>query len=224
MMRIFSVSLVLACASAVDLSEQIQLALRGESSLESANNCLQKCAAIFKVEEGSASAVACSQGCNFCKCSGGSTVGGIAVAGNPNANSKNCLKTSGYKSNNNECFKYCKNYDWSAIGLCKDVVEPDKACMYGCINSLCQGDLCTGCNPNDGTGCCWDPNQPAGASNGCQSSTTTYGNIVCDTCCPDCDKYSQCGCGDFATDPTRASLCGSAWVNNGIPAECGVSS
>jgi len=209
---------LVAVAQAADLAEQVQVSLRAETEADqqSAANCLQKCAAIFKVEQNSASAIACAQGCQYCKCSRGTTVNGIAVAGNPNANSNNCLSSSGYKSNNDECFSYCKSYDWSGIGLCKDVVEPDKACMYGCINALCQGNVCTGCNPQSGKGCCWDPSKPDGAGNGCQSYTTTYGDIVCSTCCPDCDTYQQCGCNNGA-DP---ALCGNLWETKGIPNSC----
>lgn len=208
-----------AVASALEIKDAVQQQLRAsvDADMESAQNCLSKCAAIFKVEQNSASAVACSQGCNFCKCSRGATINGnIRVQGNPNANSANCLQNSGYRSNNDECFTYCKSFDWGSIGICKDVVEPDKACMYGCINALCQGNVCKGCDPSTGSGCCWDSDAEPGASNGCQSLTTTYGPNTCSKCCPDCDTYQSCGCNNGA-DP---ALCGSNWESNGIPNSC----
>jgi hypothetical protein len=36
-------------------------------------------------------------------------------------------------SNDDNCFNYCKNYDWSGQGILKGVIEPDKACLGGCI-------------------------------------------------------------------------------------------
>jgi len=31
------------------------------------------------------------------------------------------------------CFRTCKDYDWKSNGLVKGVIEPDKACMGGCV-------------------------------------------------------------------------------------------
>jgi len=36
------------------------------------------------------------------------------------------------------CFNFCKNYDWSSKGLIKGVIEPDKACLGGCMINTCQ--------------------------------------------------------------------------------------
>jgi hypothetical protein len=36
------------------------------------------------------------------------------------------------------CFNYCKNYPWKENGIVKGVIEPDKACMGGCIINTCQ--------------------------------------------------------------------------------------
>ena len=56
-----------------------------------------------------------------------------------------CLQGKTYEKADNTCQEYCKSQDWSAQGICKDTIEPDKACMVGCIISLCQGkDLCVG--------------------------------------------------------------------------------
>jgi len=47
------------------------------------------------------------------------------------------------------CFDYCKNYKYtegdatSPSPIKKGIIEPDKACIIGCVINLCQG-LCTG--------------------------------------------------------------------------------
>lgn len=41
------------------------------------------------------------------------------------------------------CFTFCKNFDWKSLGLVKGVIEPDKACIGGCIINTCQA-VCTG--------------------------------------------------------------------------------
>lgn len=43
----------------------------------------------------------------------------------------------------NNCFTYCKNFDWTSLGIVKGVIEPDKACMGGCVINTCQV-ICTG--------------------------------------------------------------------------------
>jgi len=53
--------------------------------------------------------------------------------------------------NSGDCFTVCKNTDWLNIPkpsggvftVVKGVVEPDKACIFGCIIQTCQG-VCTG--------------------------------------------------------------------------------
>jgi hypothetical protein len=50
-----------------------------------------------------------------------------------------------------DCFNVCKNTDWlhvpapggGTVAVVKGVVEPDKACIFGCIIQTCQG-VCTG--------------------------------------------------------------------------------
>jgi hypothetical protein len=31
------------------------------------------------------------------------------------------------------CFEMCKNFDWHSQGIVKGVIEPDKACIGGCV-------------------------------------------------------------------------------------------
>lgn len=41
------------------------------------------------------------------------------------------------------CFRMCKNTDWSVDGIVKGVIEPDKACIGGCVINTCQV-ICAG--------------------------------------------------------------------------------
>jgi len=41
------------------------------------------------------------------------------------------------------CFRYCKDKDWRSAGVLKGVIEPDKACIGGCIIQTCQV-ICSG--------------------------------------------------------------------------------
>jgi len=51
--------------------------------------------------------------------------------------------TAAQNENSGDCFRMCKNTDWAARGIVKGVIEPDKACMGGCIIQTCQV-ICTG--------------------------------------------------------------------------------
>jgi len=42
-----------------------------------------------------------------------------------------------------KCFDFCKNFDYASSGIRKGVIEPDKACIMGCIINTCQ-QICTG--------------------------------------------------------------------------------
>jgi hypothetical protein len=92
----------------------------------------------------------------------------------------------GAQRDNNEakdiCFDYCKDYvytngDSNPSPIKKGIIEPDKACIIGCVINLCQG-LCTGSAP-------WADKQ---SNPGCQIQTgygvQTYseGNNF-DQCC-----------------------------------------
>jgi hypothetical protein len=50
------------------------------------------------------------------------------------------LASNADKSN---CFRTCKDFDWKALGIVKGVIEPDKACIGGCIIQTCQA-VCAG--------------------------------------------------------------------------------
>lgn len=41
------------------------------------------------------------------------------------------------------CFDFCKTYDYSKNGIRKGVIEPDKACLMGCVINTCQ-EICWG--------------------------------------------------------------------------------
>jgi hypothetical protein len=57
-----------------------------------------------------------------------------------------CNRCTSDRENNapaGSCFQYCKNRDWHADGVVKGVIEPDKACIGGCVINTCQA-ICTG--------------------------------------------------------------------------------
>jgi len=41
------------------------------------------------------------------------------------------------------CFTFCKKYNYSAVGIRKGIIEPDKACLMGCVINTCQ-EVCIG--------------------------------------------------------------------------------
>ena len=154
-----------------------------EASIETAvdaegvNNCENKCQNLLgylnyytaqqqqTMTGGNNEYRACVIGCNTCSSQLADTTGTMAPS---------------------YCFDYCKNYNsGTAPGgvIEKGIIEPDKACIIGCVIQLCQG-LCTG--PATWSG----DNQPA--SGGCQIQSgygvQTYtvsnqGNNYNPTCC-----------------------------------------
>jgi len=42
-----------------------------------------------------------------------------------------------------KCFEFCKKYNYKQAGLRKGVIEPDKACIMGCMINTCQ-EVCWG--------------------------------------------------------------------------------
>jgi len=59
---------------------------------------------------------ACVKGCNQCQ---------------QNLDSNTTVSLS-------QCFTMCKNFDWTTLGITKGVIEPDKACIGGCVINTCQ--------------------------------------------------------------------------------------
>lgn len=104
-------------------AQQLEL----EEELEGIDNCANKCNNVFnrlayQVSTSGGSTYewqACMIGCNNCT---------TALA-------NNLPPTT--------CILGCKNYDWLGNGLLKGVIEPDKACISGCIIQTCQG-VCQG--------------------------------------------------------------------------------
>jgi hypothetical protein len=41
------------------------------------------------------------------------------------------------------CFNYCKRFNYGGAGIRKGVIEPDKACLMGCVINTCQ-EICWG--------------------------------------------------------------------------------
>jgi len=46
-------------------------------------------------------------------------------------------------NSNDNCFQFCKTFNYGGRGIRKGLIEPDKACIMGCIINTCQ-QICTG--------------------------------------------------------------------------------
>jgi len=132
---------VLACVNALEssLKDKIVESLESFSGIEVAQgvelaqeaegvqNCANKCNNVFNrmaylvstSGEPTYEWTACMEGCN------------------------QCTKDIANKAAPTNCLTYCKNYDWYGKGILKGVIEPDKACISGCIIQTCQG-VCIG--------------------------------------------------------------------------------
>jgi len=121
-----------SCANRVEstLREKIAQSLESQLALsvEGIENCENKCSNSFNRLAYQISAAdgrrtyefrACVEGCNHCTTDRANN----APAGT--------------------CFEFCKNKDWHTDGVVKGVIEPDKACIGGCIINTCQA-ICTG--------------------------------------------------------------------------------
>jgi len=49
-----------------------------------------------------------------------------------------CMSDIASSATPDNCFRYCKNRDWQSDGIVKGVIEPDKACIGGCVIQTCQ--------------------------------------------------------------------------------------
>jgi len=123
---------LVACASAFELSLKDRIAeslnafsgLDTEAELEGVQNCPNKCDKVFNRMAYQISVngnntfeyTSCLIGCNKCQ---------AYLNQKPRPTPKTC-------------FEHCKNYDWKGNGILKGVIEPDKACMAGCIINNCQ--------------------------------------------------------------------------------------
>jgi hypothetical protein len=75
-----------------------------------------------------------------------------AIADQPNQDTfefRSCIlgcnrcQTQLSSSVDQSCFKWCKTFDYGGAGIRKGVIEPDKACIMGCVINTCQ-EVCTG--------------------------------------------------------------------------------
>jgi len=126
-----------------------------EAEAQGIENCPNKCQKSFSNMAYQISAtdgrrtfefIACIQGCNQCA----HDLANNASTGN--------------------CFETCKNFNWKTNGIVKGVIEPDKACLAGCVINTCQF-ICS-----DGT---VDPKSPSNANlfypnGGCSIKTEPY--------------------------------------------------
>jgi len=96
--------------------------------LEGIQNCANKCDKVFDRtqyainDQPGANTFefrSCIIGCNQCS---------AELAKNPSSDS---------------CFLFCKNFDYAGQSIRKGVIEPDKACIMGCVINTCQS-ICFG--------------------------------------------------------------------------------
>jgi len=166
---------MVSTSSLVNAEGSFRSALQSKfmNEVKGVSNCEAQCSNVLG-SLASAGETACVNGCNY------------------------CLEGEKFRTPDVACFQYCKTTDWSAQGICKDTIEPDKACMLGCMISLCQGPLCIGCDVDGGEKCCWAQSFKSGKKSypGCESPTKTFPeSVACSQCQPDCTKYpteSQC--------------------------------
>jgi len=120
-MRLTAVFLLLLGASS-------SFANRMDLELEGIQNCANKCEKVFDRLQ-------------------------YAIADQPNANTfefrscllgcNQCQKQLQTPQNDQTCFGWCKTYDYTQNGIRKGVIEPDKACIMGCVINTCQ-QVCEG--------------------------------------------------------------------------------
>jgi len=140
----------------IALTLEAHLTQQVEQEVEGIENCENKCEKVFNrfaylvATEGNTETYeyrACMEGCNKCS---------VDLA---------------QKNDKAECFTMCKNYDWKGNGILKGVVEPDKACIAGCIIQTCQVVCAGGTTDNKQTKAnkkFWYPN------GGCSIKTQPY--------------------------------------------------
>lgn len=101
------------------------------SELEGIENCPNKCDKVFDRTQYAISGQAnqdsfeyrsCIIGCNRCQTELEKAITDPAQDG---------------------CFDYCKTYNYGKNGIRKGVIEPDKACIMGCVINTCQ-KVCIG--------------------------------------------------------------------------------
>ena len=100
------------------LRQKISQSLESQLAVEGIENCENKCSNAFNRFAYQISAAegrrtfefrACVDGCN------------------------RCTQDRANNASADACFIWCKNKDWHSDGVVKGVIEPDKACIGGCI-------------------------------------------------------------------------------------------
>jgi len=116
------------------------ISIKGESA-EGIQNCYNKCSNVFnnqqyainnQLGQDTYEYSACRVGCDICT-----------------------KQLSINDTNHGACFQVCKNTNWllnvdingNPFPIVKGIVEPDKACIFGCIIDTCQF-VCTGGTPD----------------------------------------------------------------------------
>jgi hypothetical protein len=105
------------------------------NSMDGVDNCQNKCDKVFARTQYSISDQpntttfenrACLIGCNLCT---------TELAANT-------------KLEDSKCFQNCKTFNYKNEGIRKGVIEPDKACLMGCVINTCQ-QVCIGGTTDD---------------------------------------------------------------------------
>lgn len=110
------------------LRQRIAESLENQLSVEGIENCENKCSNAFNRFAYQITTVGQQNAFEFRACVDG------------------CNRCTQARSNNeaaDTCFNYCKNRDWHQSAIVKGVIEPDKACIGGCVINTCQV-ICTG--------------------------------------------------------------------------------
>jgi len=121
-------SLVHAGEMEHSLRQRIAQSLESSLAVEGIENCENKCSNSFDRFAYQVAVVGRQKAYEFRACVDG------------------CNRCTQARTNNegpDVCFKYCKDRDWKVSSIIKGVIEPDKACLGGCIINTCQA-ICTG--------------------------------------------------------------------------------
>jgi hypothetical protein len=137
-------------ATTVALAEGVQIDAAVKSAvtaLETAQaqgtqNCFNKCQNMFNTMAYTVQNVQGQDTYEYSACRAGCSICSATIAAN--------------EPDWHKCFYTCKQTDWTQnvdingnpFPIVKGVIEPDKACIFGCIIGTCQ-DVCQGGSPDD---------------------------------------------------------------------------
>jgi len=131
-------ALLSAGAYAVELEadEFAELDIETSIAVAGISNCENKCQNVFNVQQYAINTQDFQDTYEYSACRVGCAI---------------CTKQIADSDKGGACFVTCKNTDWTKnvdingnpFPITKGIVEPDKACMFGCVINTCQY-VCTG--------------------------------------------------------------------------------